>query len=316
MASTSGPSPNRHIDEALAQDQLHASEKEKSIDHPVEPHLGEPAVQVDPQLHADKAQRRKRKDRQQVSGTQNPQPKIGNQLDLIDEVVAGDTKIYVEDVKQVEPLKIQGMTPADVSMIQLISQGIDLTTVDQTQQGVAQKYVTARAAVAADERARQLKGVFFMFLESLWLQKVRLRVPNILLAYTRPRLVKVIGSENTDKYEERVRTFNVKGANLSDGKRGTLGVSFMNEGEMRDRRTELFQGVEKQENEAAGAGEAMEKVILPYGYFDELSFDLEIIPETLWQSSKSIGMALFVEKLAAVREAFPELFAQNKQIFL
>ena len=102
-------------------------------------------------------------------------------LDLEDEVVAGDTKIYVDDIAQVKQLEMRGITDSDVSMINLISRGLDLTTLDPQQEGAAQKYVTARAAVAADERARQLKGIFFMFMESLWLQKVRLRLPNILL---------------------------------------------------------------------------------------------------------------------------------------
>src|SRR3990167_1023061 len=94
-------------------------------------------------------------------------------LDLEDEVVAGDTKIYVDDINQVKQMDMKGISDSDVKMIDLISRGLDLTTLDPMQEGAAQKYVTARAAIAGDERAKQLKGIFFMFMESLWLQKVR-----------------------------------------------------------------------------------------------------------------------------------------------
>jgi len=94
-----------------------------------------------------------------------------DQMDLEDEVVAGDTKIYVEDVNQVQVMPIRGISDSNVKMIDLISNNLDLTTLDAQQQGQAQQYVTARASVAADERARQLKGVFFMFMEGLWLRR-------------------------------------------------------------------------------------------------------------------------------------------------
>ena len=234
-------------------------------------------------------------------------------LDLEDETVAGDTKIYVDDINQVKQMEMRGITDSDVKMIDLISRGLDLTTLDPQQEGAAQKYVTARAAVAADERARQLKGIFFMFMESLWLQKVRLRLPNILLTYTQPKLVEVIGENDTRKLIQKYRAFNIDKAELSDGTRGTLAVEFRPREELADRNA-LRLDVEAEEERNYLAGKAYEKVVLPYGYLDHLSFDIEIVPETLWQSSQSINMAMTIEKISLISKVFPEYFAENKEL--
>ncbi|MCR4307822.1 MAG: hypothetical protein NUV80_04615 [Candidatus Berkelbacteria bacterium] len=235
-------------------------------------------------------------------------------LDLEDEVVAGDTKIYVDDISQVKQMELKGITDSDVKMIDLISRGLDLTTLDPQQQGQAQKYVTARAAVAADERAKQLKGVFFMFMESLWLQKIRLRLPNILLTYTMPKLVEIIGEDGAKKLIEKPRTFNVKRAELSNGTTGTLGVEFRSRDQMGDHKA-LKLDVEAEEEKNNLAGTPYEKIIMPYDQLNNLSYDIEIVPETLWQASQAINMAMTIEKISLVNKIFPEYFAENKELF-
>ena len=54
-------------------------------------------------------------------------------LDLEDELVAGDTKIYVDDINQVKQMELRGISDSDVKMIDLISRGLDLTTLDPMQ---------------------------------------------------------------------------------------------------------------------------------------------------------------------------------------
>lgn len=234
-------------------------------------------------------------------------------LDLEDEVVAGDTKIYVDDIDQVKQMEIKGITDSDVKMIDLISHGLDLTTLDPQQEGSAQKYVTARAAVAADERARQLKGVFTMFMEDLWLQKVRLRIPNILLSYTMPKLKEVVGEDKSVNLVKQLKVFNVKNSTLSDGSKGTLAIQFMSKDEMVDR-TAIQTDVEAEEERNFLAGNMYEKIVMPYGWLDRFSFDAEIIPETMWQSSQAINMALTLEKVQVIQKIFAEYFAANKEL--
>lgn len=234
-------------------------------------------------------------------------------LDLEDEIVAGDTKVYVDDINQVKEMPIKGVSDSTLRMIDLVGNQLDLTTLDPQQQGSAQKYVTARAAIAADERARQLKGIFFMFMESLWLQKMRLRVPNILLSYTRPTLKKIIGEEDAVQLEERYRRFNVENAELSDGVEGTLSVEFLPREEINVDALRL--DVEAEEARSAQEGISLERVILPYGYLENLSFDMELIPESLWESSKAINMAMAIEKIELVATSFPEIFKANRDLF-
>ena len=234
-------------------------------------------------------------------------------LDLEDEVVAGDTKIYVDDINQVKQMELRGITDSDVKMIDLISSGLDLTTLDPQQQGAAQKYVTARAAVAADERAPQLKGIFFMFMESLWLQKVRLRIPNILLSYTMPKLVEIVGEEGAVKLNKKYRLFNIDKAELSDGTRGTLGIEFRSKEEMEDRKAMMLD-IEAEEERNFLAGKPYEKIVLSYGRLEQISFDIEVVPETLWQSSQAISMAMTLEKTQLIANIFPEYFAANKEL--
>jgi hypothetical protein len=211
-------------------------------------------------------------------------------------------------------MEIRGITDSDVKMIDLIARGLDLTTLDPQAQGQAQKYITARAALSADENARQLKGIFTMFMTSLWLQKSRLRLPNIILAYSQPKLVEVIGEDDTQKIIEQYRQFNVEGTMLSDGSKGTLGIKFMSKADMADK-SAIKIDIDAEEKQNYDAGKPFEKVVLPFGWLDHFGFDVEIIPETLWQSSQALAMAMTVEKISVVRSTFPEYFANNKELF-
>ena len=53
---------------------------------------------------------------------------------------------------------------------------------------------------------------------------------------------------------------------------------------------------------------------MAYDRLQRLAFDMEIIPETLWQASQSINMALVSEKVQFINKVFPEYFAENKEL--
>ena len=198
-------------------------------------------------------------------------------LDLEDEVVAGDTKIYVDDINQVKQMEMKGVSDSTIKMIDIVSRGIDLTTLDPQQQGAAQKYVTARAAVAADERARQLKGIFFMFMESLWLQKIKLRIPNIFLSYTKPQIIKIIGKDNVEKLEVKPRIFNIDNTELSDGQKGTLAIQLTS----KEKIGEAREDIESEEERNKMEGRPFEAIAFTYEYLEQFSYNTEVIPETL-----------------------------------
>lgn len=230
-------------------------------------------------------------------------------LDLEDEVVAGDTKIYVDDINQVKQMEIKGISDSDVKMIDLISRGLDLTTLDPQQQGNLQKGVTARATLLADERARQLKGVFFMFMESLWLQKTKLRIANILISYPKARYESIVGADGKEVILEKFRRFNVENATLSDGERGTLAIQFSGN-PMEERGN-----VEAEEEKNASEGKPFEMIAVASDYLERYAYDAQIIPESMWRANQSVGIALELEKVQTIATYFPQRFAANEQIF-
>ena len=231
-------------------------------------------------------------------------------FDLEDDIVAGDTKIYVDDINQVKQMDIKGISDSDMKMINLISAGFDLTTMDPSQEGQAQQYVTARAAVDADQKAQQLKSAFFMFLESLWLQKTRLRVHNILLTYTKPQYVAVLGKDGEQTFEQKYRTFNIPNTKLSDGKTGTLSIGIAGS---RQELHKMRPGIEAEEAKNKKQGKPFEKIGMMYSYLENFCFQVQVIPATLWQTSEALAMSLTMEKIKAIAGMFPEYFQANKE---
>jgi hypothetical protein len=76
----------------------------------------------------------------------------------------------------------------------------------------------------------------------------------------------------------------------------------------------LMLDIEAEEERSYLEGKPYEKIILPYDWLDNLSFGIEIIPESLWQSSQAINMAMTLEKVQLISKVFPEYFAANKEL--
>jgi hypothetical protein len=121
-------------------------------------------------------------------------------FDLEDDEVSLDTKIYVQDINQVKELANSGVTQSEIKMIDLVAKGLDLSSVDTAQQGVSLGGRTAREVVIANENARKLKGIFFMFITSLWFQKTKLRTLNILTYYTTKQVTDIIGESKEKQF--------------------------------------------------------------------------------------------------------------------
>ena len=187
---------------------------------------------------------------------------------------------------------------------------MDLGTVDTTQQGVAGKGVTAREIVIANEHAKQMKGMFFMFLSDLWLQKTRLRIYNILLNYTLPRVEQLEGGKATETY----KTFFIPNKELSNGEKGTLGIQFISPNSKVSPEA-LSNQLTQEENAVKSKGENYEKVALRADALDDLDYDIEIITDSLYEKDLAENQAMFSEKLQQVLTAFPGIFQQNKKVF-
>ena len=228
-------------------------------------------------------------------------------FDLEDEEYTQDTKIYVEDINQVKQMEIQGISSGEVKMIDIISRGLDVTSVDSNQQGVAGRGVTAREVVIANENAKKLKGLFYRSLKALWLQKTRLRIMNILTYYTMPQIKGVLGDS-----EEKMNTyknFMVEDAKLSDGSKGTLGIQMVGSKKELPSTNEL----DITEEQYRQQGENYEGMAITKDYLDKWHYDVTIQTEDFHQYEQSTKQAFMMEKIRMMAEVFPQIFRQNRE---
>jgi len=128
-----------------------------------------------------------------------------------------------------------------------------------------------------------------------------------------PRIKKIIGEDGAEKFSDMTRIFNIEKATLSDGTKGTLGIELVPREKMSDKQS-IKTDIEAEEERNLSAGKPYEKIVLTYDYLERLSYDIEIISDTLWQSSQSIAMALTIEKVQTMAKIFPEYFAANKEL--
>jgi hypothetical protein len=233
-------------------------------------------------------------------------------LDLEDEYVNQDNKIYVPDISQVKPMPYAGASNSDVMMINMIQRALDLQSTDANQSGVTGKGVTAREIELADQNARKLKGITFMFLEDLHLQKTRNRILNILMNYMPVQEVLVVGKNATQQIEKAEKIFNVTDVKLSDGTVGTLGIKIVDTAQNLPGVTDI----EATEQAMNDQGINYKMVATTSDYFDDWDFDFTVVPESLYAQDRVREEATFNEKLDRMAALFPEWFVANKdQLF-
>ena len=241
---------------------------------------------------------------------------IGNtnkdDFDLEDPYISLDTKVYVQDINQVKYLESPGISTATVKLMDMISRGMDLTSVDANQQGVQGRGVTAREIVIANENARKLKGVFYMFLTSLWIQKLKLRIMNILTFYTDVEAKKQLNENANDEGNEadEYRRFVVDNADLGDGKKGSLGIRIVGE-DAKLPTEDILNGESKRISDETK--ENHKEIAITSDYLDGWEYDIKVVSESIFQKESSLSQAKMEAKLEIMGKAFPEFFQSNKE---
>jgi hypothetical protein len=238
---------------------------------------------------------------------------IGNinkdDFDLEDPNSTIDTKIYVQDITQVKEIPIKGVDQSDFKMIEMVSKGLDLSSVDSNQQGVTRRGVTAREVVIANENAKKLKGILYMFLTSLWIQKIKLRIMNILVYYTQPKAEKILG-EGGENIIDKYKSFTVDNAELSDGSKGTLGIEMVaNEKQLPSQNEVDIQ----EETQKKQSGEKYEKIYITSDYLDDWIYDIKVISDSIYQRESGMTQLKIEEKLRVLGVYFPEVLMGNKE---
>jgi len=240
-----------------------------------------------------------------------PQLLVGNvnkdDFDLDDENVSLDTKIYVQDINQVKELPYSGLSQSDIKMIDMIGRGLDLSSVDANQQGVAGRGVTAREVVIANENARKLKGIFFMFISSLWFQKTKLRTLNVLTYYTMKQVSGIVGDKKSKDY----RKFIVDNTELSDGSRGSKGIIIAQGKENLPNQSEIDQNVS--EYKAVNKDSNYEEIAVTAEYINDWEYVFKIIPESIYQNDSSYSISKNEDKLKLIGTLFPKYFQLNQE---
>lgn len=226
---------------------------------------------------------------------------LGNKdlLEVENELVDSDNRIYVPDVNQVTPMPMRGVQQGDLAMLGIIDQSIERLSIDASQQGQATPDVTARATVIADERARQLKGILFMFLEDLWLQKTRLRNLTILTHYIK---------DKSKKSDFKGQTISVNDVKFSDGSKGVLDIHVATS------KSKLLslEEIQAREKSAEEEGINYKLISVTSDYLDDWEYDYIIISESLYNQDRIKQQALLEEKTIWLTTYFPEYFVENK----
>ena len=244
----------------------------------------------------------------------NPQLLVGTKnkdlLEMENESVGMEDTVYVDDVSQVKYLENNGITSSEMAMIKFVGQQMDLGSVDVNQQGIANRGVTAREIVIANENAKRIKGIFFTFLSDLWVQKTRLLITNILMHYPLPKIEKIIGKEGKEVIKETFPTYFIKNADFPNGKKGTLVIQFVASKDELPSRDDLDIYEEMMKLKGIDA----QKVVMTTDYFNDYEYEPEVVTDSLYQQDFAQDQAVFMEKLRVMMLAFPEIFASNKRV--
>lgn len=232
-------------------------------------------------------------------------------LDIEDELTSQDGVRYVPDVSQIRPMPTRGVNAGDIQLLTMIRQAMDFVSIDPSQQGVSAAGVsgkTAKEIMTMDERAQELRGIFFMMLEDLWWQKTRLRLPNVIMNYMQPEIEAFAGKDAAQTIAGSVAEFDVEDVLLSDGSRGTLGIALF------DNKNKLPSEVDigAKEDAMKEQGYNYKQIAMTTDYLDEWQFDFRIVPKSIEQQSQSGEVARVSEKIQGLATIFPERVASNK----
>lgn len=234
-------------------------------------------------------------------------------FDLEDPYISLDTKIHVRDINQVKYLESPGVNNADVKMIEMMSRSIDLSSLDSTQQGATGSDATAREVVIANENARKMKGVFYLFLTYLWVQKINLRIMNILTFYTDVELDETATPGEKKKEGSNFRRFVIENTELDNGIKGTLGVRVYNSKEEIPTQEDMTRESERMRNET---GQAYKEIGIESTFLHDWLYSVKVLPESLFQKESSLSQAKIDDKLNIMAKVFPGHLQKNQEKLL
>ncbi len=228
-------------------------------------------------------------------------------FDLEDSILFNDTKIYVDDVNQVRPMPVDGVSQADVAMIEMLSRGLE-DAVPSMPHLMQNKDATAREVVITQERMQELKSIYNETLVELWRQKYELRLANIMTSYPLPKRVVVDG-----KVKTVYKTFVINNTLVDEetGQRGILAIQFRKLSPKKRRDAEEQASAERMAMETKGI--VYRKKILPPDFFNSYTYKIVVSPDSLYRKSQAAQQGTIIEELQVMAQMFPQIFIANQK---
>ncbi len=238
----------------------------------------------------------------------NPQKLVGLQnrdlLDVESEIYSQDNTIYVPDINAVKFLESPSINSGELAMLSILDRGIESESIDRTQQGMTPTTKkTARQSVIEDTRAREIKGILYIFLEDLWLQKTKLRNEIILTHYIKDK-----AAQETVKG----RIITVKDYSFGDGARGTLDIYIAKN--KKDRLS--LMDIESRELAMEKQGIAYKLISIDEDFLNDWEYDFTILPNAFHQQDQATKEEELMGEIQQVTTLFPEFFVANRDYYL
>lgn len=212
--------------------------------------------------------------------------------DIEDFALKSGKSIEVSDIDGFKELEFSSPDQSYFNFIGLMSKNIDLASVDPVQSGVNVGGTTARGQVIAAENAKKLLSQFSMMMEDYELQKAKLRIPNIIQFLMIPNK------------EFRIST-------VVEGRPGIREIKVIDNVENGE--TPDFLDLVKYRAKISGIN--LSRINITVDYLRNTEYNLRIIPQSIYEQSKSLSQALLKEYIGTVAQLFPNIFQSASELF-
>ena len=216
-------------------------------------------------------------------------PLVTGDEDALDDVelVPGKVNYIGADVANIQELQISPPSSAAFSMLNILHQSLQESSVDATQQGQAGEDRTATATRIAAAAAARTFGLFIQFVFHGWKRKAKLRVSNILQFMTLPdQIEKVLGDDGEEQFKEAFGAFKLD-TQLLNGKQGTRIIELVDKDKLEEKYANRLQ--ERAELEPQG----IEKFYITSEYIRGWEWDVTPIPDSTIKETPETEQALF-----------------------
>jgi len=206
------------------------------------------------------------------------------QDEIEEDYIGPAQRIQVSDPSKVREAQIGGIGSGDVSMMNMIKESINKSSVSPIHQGQSVGD-TATAVLQARESGIQILGMFMNFLSYMIYEQSRQRISNLLQFYPKSR------QKNSNGKFEIKKTI-LENEILGDGERGIRIIKLVGDKKEIPSVKEMEQESLKKKDEL---GEEVEITYLTPNMFNNIDFKVKIIPTSSIAETKSLKKAMTLE---------------------